>query len=166
VVPPRNFPLGHVRQRYCNLPLYESETGGKNFAMPSFLPSSLIRIIILSALLTQSLVGGTMARAQSGWGYLLCQPSGQSLSPEMQAQLKEISAILDIAEPEDAASQHCGDCVIAHFALQTKKQEVPAGLWAATTHVPLPIHDAGFLLPARGPPLGGRAPPVKIPTPV
>ncbi|PHR57232.1 MAG: hypothetical protein COA43_12675 [Robiginitomaculum sp.] len=92
----------------------------------------------------------------------VCNPSGTRVSDQTQRAIVSLlkSAGKDIPRPVDEGTNkdHCPDCVLVTFALDTPKIQFTLMTWANVNRVQY-FETLGFFYFSQGPPLGGRAPP-------
>ena len=127
---------------------------------------TLLRICVALALILQSLIPAAYAIAEkSGHNVsaFICNPSQKAPSIEAQEHIETLLALLNehpSEAPSDTHNEHCSNCVIELNSLLT-----PTFISGTSSNFEFPAtqYFQTLLLSSksiRGPPLGGRAPPV------
>ena len=94
---------------------------------------------------------------------LICAPSGSLSSPQAQAALSEFLHLYGEEAPEDGVlGEHCPICAQAHASPSPTPPTVTAPVFAAADARWPSASAAAPTPPKRGPPLGGRAPPLYL----
>lgn len=126
----------------------------------------ILRICLALALIFQSLLPAAVAVAQTSGhdvSAFICNPSNNTPSAQAQAQIDNLLAVLNNhpnEEPAHENAEHCSNCVVSFHSLLT----APLNFLTSTTFPSQKTryfqNYAASIPTARGPPLGGRAPPI------
>lgn len=116
------------------------------------------------AMLAQSLGTSLIRLSQLNNGQsaaLICASSDKIISAQSLQAAKDLAHLLGKAAPKDASQiEHCADCIVKHFDLATQVRVfVNLRIFEPIVHQTALSHTVYAQSP-RGPPLGGRAPPL------
>jgi len=125
----------------------------------------ILRFCLTLALVLQSLLPASLTiAAQAGYDVsnFICTPSKLTPSTKAQAHVKELLILLGENgphEPNPSEKEHCSNCVISFNTIEPTPL-IYLTPTAFSAQAPLYIFKLNRLVAlARGPPLGGRAPP-------
>ena len=125
----------------------------------------LLPICLTFALVLQSLLPATLTiAAKAGYDVsaFLCSPSGTAPNQAAQDHIEELLTLVGMGAPETPeppASEHCASCIIILAAAVNTPQQIKIPIaYSQTSDSFFPLYLVNSTS-ARGPPLGGRAPP-------
>lgn len=134
--------------------------------MIRLLTPMLLPFYITLALIAQSLLPASVTiAAKAGYDVsaLLCSPSGKAPSESAKNHMKGLLSLIDDRQaetPNMPKTEHCGLCVVSiPAALNTPEYQLTRIAYSErpkTVYHKPPLRSQA----ARGPPLGGRAPPI------
>ena len=124
------------------------------FVFGHYLFKAVAMLAALAQIAAAAPAGGDPAR-------LICAPSGSLSSPQTDAALFEFLRLYGEKAPEESAfGEHCPLCAPAYANTPPTPPALTTPTFAAANARWLPTGAATPVPPTRGPPLGGRAPPV------
>lgn len=135
-------------------------------AMKSICSNIILRSLLTFALMLQSVMPATLAIAsEAGFDVsdYLCNPSQTAPTAQAQTHIKDLMVLLGDRsddEPISAQGEHCSNCIISLNALISAPQKYLETTVFVTQPAQYTYKFEGLSSFARGPPLGGRAPPV------
>lgn len=133
--------------------------------MNTIWPHTVLRSFLVLALILQSLMPASLAIAEEA-GYdvssFICNPSNSTPSAKANAHIQDLLTALgmeDSSEPPAPPSEHCSNCVINFSAVLGDFQRYLTQTGFLTSDAVYFRSRGNHATLARGPPLGGRAPP-------
>ena len=134
--------------------------------MKSLRANILLSLALTFALLLQSVLPASLSiAAKAGYDVsaFLCSPSGGAPSQAAQDHMRSLLALVDKKAsdtPDTPSTEHCAACVMIMSPTLAVVQFTSLPITYAETAKPFEYENHLSSVSARGPPLGGRAPPL------